>query len=116
MKPFKFLRSPIINAHDGGYIYAGEYFYSMNKEEMESVIRPGEMIPKYTIVRRRVDPIYKDVFKPDYDKLWYFKSERNADYLKRIWENQDIQRGGELFHQQAEIMITISRPGSGERN
>ena len=109
MKPFKFLRTPIIKAHDGGYIYVGEYFYSMNKEEMESVTRPGEMIPKYTIVTRCVHPIYKDVFKPDYDKLWYFRSEQNAEYLKRIWENEDMVRGGELIHEQAEIRITFSR-------
>ena len=110
MKPFKFLRSPLFTAHDGGDVYAGEYFYSMNKEEMESVTRPGEMIPKYTIVRRCVHPIYKDVFKPDHTKLWYFKSESNAEYLKDIWEWQDNQtNGGEIFNEQADIRISFNR-------
>lgn len=116
MRPFKFLRSPIIDAHDGGHIYVGEYFYSMNKEEMESVIRPGEMIPKYTIVRRCVHPIYKDVFKPDYNTLWYFKSKQNAEYLRTLWMNDDkIQEAGEIFFRQSDITITFG-PGSGERN
>ena len=67
----------------------GDSFYSMNKEEMESVTRPGEMIPKYTIVRRCVHPMYGDKFKPDHEKLWYFKSLHNAEYLKTLWENED---------------------------
>lgn len=97
MKPFKFLRSPLFTAHDGGDVYPGEYFFSMNKEEMESATRPGEMIPKYTIVQRCIHPKYKNVFKPDYDKLWYFRSESNANYLKDIWERQDNQTNGEKY-------------------
>jgi hypothetical protein len=89
MRPFKFLRTPLFTAHDGGEIYAGDVFYSMNKEDMESVLRPGTFIPKYTIVRRRVDPIYKDVFKPDHEVLWYFRSKDSAEWLKEVWIRQD---------------------------
>lgn len=88
MKPFKFLKCPIATAHDGGYIYAGETFYTMNKEEFPSVV-PGRMIPKYTIARRYVGKKYTTTFKPDYDTLWYFRSEQNAEYLRDIWERQD---------------------------
>ena len=106
MKTFKFLRSPIATAHDGGFIYAEEYFYTMNKEEFLSVT--GRPIPKYTIVRRTVSKKYEQVFKPDYNTLWYFRSELNANYLKRIWERQDNQTdGGELMHNEADIIITF---------
>lgn len=105
--PFKFLRRPIIKAHDGGYIYAGEVFYSMNKEEFPS-IKPGKMIPKYTIIRRCVR--YLSIFKPDYEALWYFRSEMNAEYLKRLWERQDrMIEGGEIFNYQSDITITFNR-------
>jgi hypothetical protein len=111
MKPFKFLsKNPLIRAHDGGYIYAGDVFYSMNKDIMESVIRPGEYIPKYTIVRRCVNPMYSNLFKPDYDVLWYFKSKQNAEYLRTLWMNEDrINEIGETFHRQAEVYITLNR-------
>jgi hypothetical protein len=89
MKDFKFLKNPLIHTHDGEQIYAGDVFYSMNKEDMESVLRPGTFIPKYTIVRRRVDPKYKDVFKPDHEVLWYFRSKNNAEWLKEVWIRQD---------------------------
>ena len=109
MRPFKFLRNPIAIAHDGGDIYAGEVFYTMNKEDMES-IKPGRIIPKYTIVRRMVGKKYEDVFKPDYNSLWYFRSESNAEYLKDIWEWQDNQtNGGEIFNHQADIRIRFNR-------
>lgn len=36
---FKFLRNPIASAHDGGDIYAGEVFYTMNKEDFPSIKR-----------------------------------------------------------------------------
>ena len=110
IKPFNFLRCPLLRTHDGHDLYPGEYFYSMNKEEMESVTRPGEMIPKYTIVQRCIHPIYKDVFKPDHTKLWYFKSKSNAEYLKRIWERDDrMTLGGEVFHRQSNTTIRYDR-------
>jgi hypothetical protein len=83
MKTFKFLRTPLFTAHDGGDVYPGEYFYTMNKEVM------GESIPKYTIVRRRIHPKFENTWKPDHDKLWYFRSMNNAVYLKGIWERED---------------------------
>jgi hypothetical protein len=91
MKDFKFLKNPLIHTHDGAQIYAGDVFYSMNKEDMESVLRPGTIIPKYTIVRRRVDPKFKDVFKPDHEALWYFRSKDSAEWLKEVWIRQDEQ-------------------------
>ncbi len=107
MKPFKFLRVPIAIAHDGGYIYPEQYFYTMNKEE---VVRYGfgeryVVTPKYTIVTRFLPKIYEDKFKPDYDTLWYFRSKQNAEYLKRIWEQQD----GQVFSEQADITLTFNR-------
>lgn len=91
MREFKFLRNPIITAHDGGYIYAGETFYTMNKEEIVRYTYMGErkVTPKYTIVNRSIPKIYESDFKPDYDDLWYFRSRLNAEYLKTIWERQD---------------------------
>ena len=79
----------MIKAHDGGYIYSSEVFYTMNKQEIPSVFRPGEMIPKYTIVRRCVHPAFEHVFKPDYNALWYFRSKQNAEYLKDLWIRED---------------------------
>jgi|LauGreDrversion4_2_1035121.scaffolds.fasta_scaffold2344892_1 hypothetical protein len=105
MQKFKFLRDPLLFAHDGGEIYSGEYFYSMNKEDMESVIRPGRIIPKYTIVTRCIHPIYKDKFKPDHELLWYFRSKINAERLREIWIGQDQQS----FYNTADITITFSR-------
>ena len=94
IKEFKFLRSPIAKAHDGGYIYAGETFYTMNKEEIVRYTYMGErkVTPKYTIVNRSIPKIYESDFKPDYDELWYFRSISNAEYLKTIWERQDRLR------------------------
>jgi hypothetical protein len=83
MKTFKFLRTPLFTAHDGGDIYPGEYFYTMNKEVM------GKSIPKYTIVRRCIHPKFANRFKPDHEALWYFRSKNNAEYLKGIWERED---------------------------
>ncbi len=87
LKPFKFLSNHIAIAHDGGYIFAGEVFYTMNKEEIVGI--SGEIIPKYIIIHRYVSRKYMNMFKPDYDKLWYFRSKNNAEYLKTLWLNQD---------------------------
>ena len=95
MKPFKFLNCPIAIAHDGGNIFAGEVFYTMNKEEFPSI--SGRPIPKYTIVRRTVTKKFEEVFTPDYNRLWYFRSEQNAEYLKEIWIRQDKQNSGEII-------------------
>ena len=107
MKPFKFFRSPIAIAHDGGYIFPEEYFYTMNKVKLTHNHLRGKIsiTPKYTIVTRFLPKIYEDKFKPDYDTLWYFRSRQNAEYLKSIWEEQD----GKVFSEQAEVMITFNR-------
>ncbi len=89
MREFKFFSNHIAIAHDGGYIFAGEHFYTMNKEEILSV--SGEIIPKYIIVKRIISKKFKDKFKPDYKKLWYFRSQSNAEYLKSLWLKQDKQ-------------------------
>jgi hypothetical protein len=83
VKPFKFLRTPLFTAHDGGEIYAGDVFYTMNKEVM------GDSIPKYTIVRRCVHSKFANRFKPDHQVLWYFRSKNNAEWLREIWKRQD---------------------------
>jgi hypothetical protein len=88
MKPFKFLVNPLLTAHDGGEIYCGDIFYSMNKEDLPSVVS-GRIIPKYSIVMRCIHPIYRDKFKPDHDTLWYFRSKVNAEWIRDIWKRQD---------------------------
>lgn len=108
--PFKFLNPPLLRSHDGHEIYAGEWFFSVNKNDMESVTNPGTFIPKYTIVRRRVDPIYKNVFKPDHETLWYFKSESNAEWLINIWKRQDERLGGgESIYFLSNTITTLNR-------
>jgi hypothetical protein len=88
MRPFKFLKCPLAIAHDGGYIYSGEVFYTMNKED-RLPIKPGRsIIPKYTIVRRTISKKYQKVFKPDYEGLWYFKSKLAAEWLREIWRRK----------------------------
>lgn len=90
MNHFKFLRPPIIIAHDGGYIYPEQYFYTMNKEDITYIMgHKTKITSKYTIVQRFLPKIYEEQFKPDYDKLWYFRSKQNAEYLKGIWIRQD---------------------------
>ena len=88
MNEFKFFARHIAIAHDGGYIFAGEHFYTMNKEELPLIT--GEIAPKYHIKPRWVHPKYKKQFKPDYDKFWYFRSESDAVFLRSIWIIQDI--------------------------
>jgi hypothetical protein len=101
IKPFKFLRSPLLRTHDGHDLYPGEYFYSMNKED---IVTDRKVTPKYSIVQRCIHPIYKDVFKPDHDLLWYFSSKSSAEWLRDIWMRQD---GGEVFHRTSDITISF---------
>ena len=89
MRPFKFFESVLAYSHNDEPIYAGELFYTMNREEFLSV--SGCIIPKYTIVTRWVHPKHKDRFKPDYKTLLYFKTEEDAQYSKDIllyWDEQ----------------------------
>lgn len=110
MKPFKFLEYVLAYSHNDEPIYAGEIFYTMNKEEFQSVV-PGRIIPKYTIVRRCVHPKYKDRFKPDYKTLLYFKTEESAEFYKGrlIHWGEHVVRSREIgkeFHRQADHIIT----------
>lgn len=90
MNSFKFLRPPIIIAHDGGNIYPEQYFYTMNKVDIfYTVSGKVKVTPKYTIVQRFLPRIYEDKFKPDYERLWYFRSKYNAEYLRDIWKREE---------------------------
>jgi hypothetical protein len=80
MRPFKFLTNPIAYTYNNEQIWAGEIFYTMNKEEIISI--SGEVLPKYIIIKRYVSKTHQDRFKPDYDKLFYFKSRYDAEMLK----------------------------------
>jgi hypothetical protein len=83
---FKFLKKPLLLDYRGDPIYVGEFFHSVNKEDMESLTRPGKIIPKYTIVTRCIQPIHKDKFKPDHKVLWYFKSKAFAEFFVGVCE------------------------------
>ncbi len=88
MKPFKFLTNPIAYGTFGNLpIYAGEVFYTMNKEEIMSV--SGEVLPKYIIVHRYVSKKFEDRFKPDYDKLFYFKTRESAEFYQQRLKHWD---------------------------
>jgi hypothetical protein len=106
LRPFKFLRCPLTETHDGGLIYAGDIFYTMNKVEIVSV--SGRIIPKYVIVRRCIPKKFQEKFKPDHEVLWYFRSRSNAEWLKTIWTREDNQlSGGEAFHRMSDMLITF---------
>lgn len=108
MKPFKFLNPPLMRTHDGHEIYAGEEFYSVNKEEY--INYRGRTIAKYTSVKRIVPLKYRDKFIPDHDFLWYFKSKSNMVWLIDMWKIQDKQvSGGESFHRNADLLLTFNR-------
>lgn len=107
MKTFKFLTNPLLVTIDGKEIYPSTYFYSMNKQD---IILPEKTTPKYTIVTRCVHPIYKDVFKPDYDTLLYFSTKESAEFYKsRLIHWDEHVLGGEVFHNNADITLTFRR-------
>lgn len=95
MTPFKFLETHLLKTHDGHYINADEWFYSVNKEPITSP-RTGKVIPKYTIVQRIVPIQLKHKFKPDHELLWYFKSRQSAYWLIDIWKGMDKLNEWEL--------------------
>ena len=116
MRPFKFLRSPIATACDGGYIYAEKYFYTMNKVELTHTHQDGRIsiTPKYSIVTRFLPKIYENKFKPDYSRLLYFRTKESAEFHKgRLihWDEHVVRSReiGEEFHRQAEHTITFQR-------
>lgn len=111
MKGFKFLRRPIAVAHDGGYIYPGDVFYTMNKEDIRKNGLKIWDIPKYSIVKRKIDKKHVKFFKPDYELLWYFRSFHNAKSLKNIWRQQDRYKqlvgGGESMFYESSLTIQV---------
>ncbi len=80
MKSFTFLRHALAHTPTKEPIFAGEVFYTMNKEEIVSV--SGTILPKYIIIRRYVSKKFEYKFKPDYDKLLYFKTRESAEFYK----------------------------------
>jgi len=90
IRPFKFLESPLLYSHEGTPIFVGDIFYSVNKKDIVSF--KGNICKKYSIVTRQIQSIHKDIFKPDHDVLWYFRSKSNAEWLIEIWKRQDIEQ------------------------
>jgi hypothetical protein len=88
MKEFKFFNRALLKSHDGHDIHVDEWFYTVNKEDMRSP-RLNKLIPKYTIVQRFILKQFEHKFRPDHEKLWYFKSRENAYWLIEIWKRQD---------------------------
>jgi len=88
MRPFtfKFLNYPIVKSHEGIDIFAGEEFYTVNKEDIHTARKTTK---KYTIVARCVSEEAKHKFKPDTELLWYFKSKSAAEWYVAIWKAQD---------------------------
>jgi hypothetical protein len=108
MKPFKFLNPPLMKTHDGHLLFAGEEFYSVNKEDYVSYT--GRTIAKYTAVKRIVPLKFRDKFIPDHDLLWYFKSKHNMEYLINTWKGLDeLEEEGNSLHRNSDIIITFSR-------
>ena len=106
IRPFKFLKNPLLITVDGKSIYTGMYFYSMNKKD---IILPRKITPKYTIVTRYIHQIYKDVFKPDYDTLLYFSTKESAEFYKSRLVHWDEHVVGEIFHTNADLTLTFRR-------
>lgn len=112
MKPFKFLRNPLLITVDKVPIYSAEYFYSMNKEDIINYTFMGErkVTPKYTITTRCIHPIYENKFKPDYDVLLYFKTKESAEFYKsRLLHWDEHVVGEEVFHEQSDLTLTFRR-------
>ena len=81
MKSFKFFNNVLAYSTFGNIpIYAGEIFYTMNKEEMVAVL--GEILPKHIIIHRYVSKKFEHKFKPDYNVLYYFKTRESAEFYK----------------------------------
>lgn len=108
MNNFKFLApAPLVHSHDGYPIYAGDLFYTVAKHDFDVTYGDGteKTIPKYNIAMRFVDKRDKDRFIPDHNRLWYFKSKSNAEWLIEHWKSDD----GIAFHRNADILITMQR-------
>ena len=92
MRSFKFFERGMVEAHDGGWIMFSEWFYTVAKEDYWITYPHSgkrKMVKKYSMAPRYIGARYKDKFRPDHEKLWYFRSEQNAKYLINIWKRQD---------------------------
>ena len=92
MKSFKFFNRYLADAHDGGWIDFNETFYTVAKKDYWVTFPNGgkrRQVKKYSMATRFVDSNYKDVFKPDHDTLWYFRSKESAEWLIGLWKKQD---------------------------
>jgi len=94
IRPFKFLLSPLLYSHEGTPIFANDVFYSVNKEDIVSF--KGNIVKKYSIVMRQIQPIHEDIFKPDHDVLWYFRSKSNAEWMVEHWKREDDEQNNRL--------------------
>jgi hypothetical protein len=74
-------------SHEHKPIFAGELFYAVPKLDLD--LLDGGVIKKYKITMRFVHKKNRDLFKPDHEKLWYFKTKETAEYYVNIWERQD---------------------------
>jgi hypothetical protein len=90
MLGFKFLRHPIAISLGTSYIYSGEVFYVMNKEDIVSSKIYPRVIPKYTIAGRKVSVKSMNSFTPNYQLYWYFNDKSDAEFLKRWMEMKGI--------------------------
>lgn len=108
VRPFKFLNNPIAYSYTKNPIFAGEIFYSMNKEVITSI--GGRIIPKYSIVMRTVPYRYEFKYKPDYNTLFYFNTREEAEFIKeRLIHWDEHVKGGEIFNEQSDMTITYNR-------
>lgn len=105
---FKFFDQSLVYSHEGHPIYAGELFYSVAKHDYDVTYRNGvnKTVPKYNMATRFVYKEHRDKFRPDHERLWYFKSKSNAEWLIEHWKRQD---DGILFYNTSDITLTFSR-------
>ena len=87
MKPFTFFRCILAHTVNKEPIFAEQEFFTMNKEEILSV--SGKVLPKYIIVKRYVPKKFEYKFKPDYEKLLYFKTRESAEFYKERLKHWD---------------------------
>jgi hypothetical protein len=88
IKPFKFLQCHLLMySHEHKPIYAGEIFYAVPKLDLD--LLNGGKLEKYKITMRFVHKQNKDIYKPDHEKLWYFKTKETAEFYVGHWKRQD---------------------------
>lgn len=88
IKSFKFLSvSPLIYSHENEPIFAGEIFYAVPKLDLD--LLNGGKLEKYKITMRFVHNKNRDLFVPDHERLWYFKTKESAELHVHHWKRQD---------------------------